>query len=46
MKEFPSCPVSANTGTKARMMIAIAKKIGRPTCFDADEHYVEGFRCV
>ena len=27
---LPSCPVSANTGTNARMMIAIAKKIGRP----------------
>ena len=29
---LPSCPVSANTGTNARMMIAIAKKMGRPTC--------------
>lgn len=30
-KSFPSWPVNANTGTKARMMIAIEKKIGRPT---------------
>ncbi len=28
---FPSCPVKANTGIKARMMIAIEKKTGRPT---------------
>ena len=30
-KSFPSCPVSAKTGMNARMMIAIEKKIGRPT---------------
>ena len=30
-KSLPSWPVSANTGTKARMMMAIEKKIGRPT---------------
>ena len=30
---LPSIPVSAKTGTKARMMITIAKKIGRPTSF-------------
>ena len=28
---FPSIPVNAKTGTKARIMIVIAKKIGRPT---------------
>ena len=28
---LPSCPASAKTGMKARMMIAIEKKIGRPT---------------
>ena len=28
---LPSWPVRANTGMKARMMIAIEKKIGRPT---------------
>ena len=28
---LPSCPVSAKTGTKARMMTAIEKKMGRPT---------------
>ena len=30
-KSLPSWPVSANTGMKARMMIAIEKKMGRPT---------------
>ena len=30
-KSLPSCPVSAKTGMNARMMIAIEKKIGRPT---------------
>jgi hypothetical protein len=30
-KSLPSWPVSAKTGTKARMMMAIEKKIGRPT---------------
>ena len=30
-KSLPSWPVSANTGMKARMMMAIEKKIGRPT---------------
>src|SRR5258707_2458712 len=34
-KSFPSCPVSANTGTNARMMIAIEKNVGRPTSFVA-----------
>ena len=28
---MPSCPVSEKTGMKARMMIAIEKKTGRPT---------------
>ncbi len=32
---FPSMPVRANTGTNARMMITIAKKIGRPTSLAA-----------
>ena len=32
MKQFSFLPVSANTGTNARMMMTIAKKIGRPTC--------------
>ena len=32
---LPSIPVSANTGMKARMMMTIAKKIGRPTSFAA-----------
>ena len=27
---LPSCPVSANTGTKASRMMAIEKKTGRP----------------
>ena len=30
-KSLPSCPVSANTGMNARMMMVIEKKIGRPT---------------
>jgi len=34
-KSFPSCPVSANTGTNARMIIAIEKNVGRPTSFVA-----------
>ena len=29
---LPSCPVSEKTGMNARMMMTIAKKIGRPTC--------------
>jgi len=29
VKEFPSWPVSANTGTKARTIIAMDKKVGR-----------------
>ncbi len=29
---LPSSPTSVNTGMKARMMISMAKKMGRPTC--------------
>src|SRR5258706_3521046 len=35
VESFPSCPVSANTGTNARMIIAIEKNVGRPTSFVA-----------
>jgi len=31
VKSFPSCPVSANTGTNARMIIAIEKNVDGPT---------------
>ena len=34
-KSLPSWPPITNTGTKARMTMAMAKKIGRPTCWAA-----------
>jgi hypothetical protein len=33
MKQLSSCPISEKTGIKARMMIAIEKKTGRPNEF-------------
>ena len=39
-------PVSANTGTKARMMIAIEKKIGRPTSCAALKGDFADFRSI